>query len=229
MFFIYICREGENHELKYSIRSLYKNVEDPQVLVVGGRPMWYKGEYLKVSQDKTKHENARNNLVTMCLSSISPENFVLMNDDFFILNPIKDIPYMHAGSLKKKVELYKKNAPHSYYTKILINTYNELRHKGVHNALDYAVHVPMPMNKEKLYNIIIPDTSTRSLYGNIYNVGGTKLQTDVKVYREDQKWAKSYDFENKDRTFVSSNDQSFQHLYNKILKTEFNQKSPLEK
>lgn len=227
MNFVYICRNGVNEELRYSIRSLYKNTENPQIWVVGGKPNWYKGNYIKVSQNETKHKNARNNLRKITTSDQIPDDFILMNDDFFIMQPIDDIPYFHGGKLIDKVNNFKENVPKSAYTKMLSDTYEKLISLGIKNPLDYAIHVPMKMNKHKLSEVIYPYYSVRTMYGNIYGVGGKKMD-DVKIH-QDRKWAKSFDYSNKETTFLSSNDNSFETLFTEIFRQEFKEKSPLEK
>jgi hypothetical protein len=227
MNFVYTCRNGENEELRYSIRSLYKNIESPQIWVVGGRPSWYIGNYIRINQHQTKHKNVRNNMKKMTTSQEIPNDFILMNDDFFIMQPMEDIPYFHGGKLINKVNNFQTHAPKSPYTKMLSDTYKKLISLDIKDPLDYAIHVPIKVNKEKLSKVIYPAYSVRTMYGNIYNVGGTKME-DIKVH-QDRKWAKSFDFLNKNTMFLSSNDNSFETLFNSIFKEELKQKSPLEK
>jgi hypothetical protein len=223
-----MCRDGMNEELKYSIRSLYKNTPNPTVWVVGGKPDWYKGNHIRVSQQKTKHENVRDNLRALCQSEEISQNFILMNDDFFIVKPIESIGHMHSGNLRKKIALYKNWVPKSSYTKLLVNTHNELQMAGISDPLDYAIHVPMPMEREKLAQVIYPGLSVRTMYGNLFNVGGEQVQ-DVKVYDEGPLWANSYDYVNGDSPFVSSNDNSFRMLYLNLLKEMLTNKTECEK
>ena len=224
MNFVYICRDGDNEELRYSIRSIYKNIESPNIWVVGGRPNWYSGNYVKVDQRYAKHVNARNNLKKIVSSKLIPDDFILMNDDFFIMNPVKDIPYMHGGSLLNKLSMFKKYKTESSYTKMLSDTYDALFDMGIKDPFDYAVHVPIKVNKKLLSKIIYPSLSVRTMYGNVYNVGGIQIN-DVKLSNKD--W-----FNNKytdiSGTFISSNDKTFPILLENIFKFQFKDKSPLE-
>lgn len=226
MNFVYLCRDGDNEELRYSIRSLYKNIKDPNICIVGGRPDWYIGNYIKINQNKTKHVNVRNNLNKIVSSKDIDDNFILMNDDFFIMKPMLSIPYLHGGPLINKVKKFKTNAKTSSYTKMISDTYDALIKKQIQNPLDYAIHVPMQMNKENLSKVIYPALSVRTMYGNLYNVGGTPIE-DVKVH-VDRPWAKSFDYKNNVK-FLSTNDQSFNKLYEEVFKNKFMNKSPLEK
>ncbi len=226
MNFVYICRNGDNEELRYSIRSLYKNINNPDIWIIGGKPIWYSGNYIEVNQNRTKHVNVRNNLNKLITSNNIPNDFILMNDDFFIMKPMSDIPYMHGGNLFDKVKKFKTHAPTSSYTKMLSDTYNVLIKKQIENPLDYAIHVPIKMNKEKLSTVIYPSLSIRTMYGNLYDVGGEEIK-DVKVHL-DRPWSESFDY-NKNINFLSTNDKSFIKLFNDVLKNEFIDKSPLEK
>lgn len=226
MNFVYLCRDGDNEELRYSIRSLYKNIKNPNIWIVGGKPDWYIGNYIKVNQNKTKHVNVRNSLNKIVHSKNIEDNFILMNDDFFIMKPMSDIPYLHGGLLINKVKKFKINAKTSSYTKMLSDTYDTLIKKQIQDPLDYAVHVPMKINKENLSKVIYPALSIRTMYGNLYNVGGTQIE-DVKVHLN-RPWTESFDYK-KNTKFLSTNDQSFNKLYEEIFKNKFINKSPLEK
>jgi hypothetical protein len=142
------------------------------------------------------------------------------------MKPMSDIPYMHGGNLFDKVKKFKTHAPTSSYTKMLSDTYNVLIKKQIENPLDYAIHVPIKMNKEKLSTVIYPSLSIRTMYGNLYDVGGEEIK-DVKVHL-DRPWSESFDY-NKNINFLSTNDKSFIKLFNDVLKNEFIDKSPLEK
>ena len=39
MNFIYICRVGENEELRYSIRSVLNSFPEANIWVIGGKPL----------------------------------------------------------------------------------------------------------------------------------------------------------------------------------------------
>lgn len=227
MNFVYLCRSGENEELKYSIRSLYKNIESVNIWVVGGKPDWYCGNYVKVDQNHTKHVNVRNNLKKIVNDKSIPNDFVLMNDDFFIMKPINNIPVLHGGRLEDKVNLFKKNNPKSSYTVMLSDTYKKLISLGIKEPLDYAIHVPMTINKNLLSSCIYPSLSIRTMYGNLNSIGGKQI-SDVKIY-EKEKHIGNPNYLNGDNVFLSTNDKSFNILLNHILLDIFNQKSILEK
>jgi hypothetical protein len=229
MNFVYLCRPGSNEELRYSIRSVVKNTENPNIWIVGGKPSWYVGNYIKSDQSQDKYENVVNSLNTIVNCKSIPEDFVLMNDDFYIIKPINKINTYHGGSFQKKVEIFTDNAKSSYYTSLLINTNNILKDAGIENPLDYAIHVPIELNKQKLSTVIQSKVSIRTMYGNLFDIGGTEVD-DVKFHRmATRKWAKSPDLNTMDFEYLSTGDESFPEVYENILKDMFKDPSPYEK
>jgi hypothetical protein len=229
MNFVYLCRPGSNEELRYSIRSVVKNTENPNIWIVGGKPSWYVGNYIKSDQSQDKYENVVNSLNTIVNCKRIPEDFVLMNDDFYIIKPINKINTYHGGSFQKKVEIFTDNAKSSYYTSLLINTNNILKDAGIENPLDYAIHVPIELNKQKLSTVIQSKVSIRTMYGNLFNIGGTEVD-DVKFHREStRRWAKNPELNKLDFEYLSTSDESFLEVYENILKDMFKDPSPYEK
>jgi hypothetical protein len=228
MDIVYICRDGDNEELRYSIRSVVKNLSHDKIWVVGGKPDWYTGNYIKVNQSRSKYINARNNLKAICNEAQISDSFVLMNDDFYIINRVSSIPYMYAGTLsdriKEREELFTGNS----YTNLLRQTLGSLLSKRKTVILDYELHVPMIMEKNKLKKVLMFSGLWRSVYGNIFNVGGIKIK-DVKVYEKTNKfYANGYDINNLKYDYLSSSDESFEELKKLILDKRFKIKSDYE-
>ena len=230
MDFVYICKEGINEELKYSIRSVVESFPDSDIWVVGGKPDWYVGNYIKVEQRESKYKNAVENLKTISVSDQISESFVLMNDDFYIIKKIDKIENFHGGYLLNKINIYQKLNGNSQYTRKLSGTYKKLKALGFENPLDYELHVPMIMEKTKLKTVLelVDQFLWRSIYGNKFEVGGTEMQ-DVKVYTSGPLVLKSYNLNIDSHTYLSSADSSFNNIFNKILKDKFNKKTKFEK
>jgi hypothetical protein len=227
MDLVYICRSGDNEELRYSIRSAVKNLKFDNLWVVGGKPDWYSGNHLEVIQNKSKYANARNNLRAICNSPKISDSFILMNDDFYIINKVDAIPYMHGGLLSKKISTYKELTGNTRYVLMLKKTFANLSKRFENNVLDYELHVPMVMEKEKLLKVIdIPDL-WRSRYGNVFGVGGVEIE-DVKVYSSGGLLKKSADQDIFKYDYLSSNDDSFEIIKDKILDLYFTNKTIYE-
>jgi hypothetical protein len=144
-----------------------------------------------------------------------------MNDDFFIIKKIDSIDQFYNGLLSTKIDKYTQITGSSMYIKKLIMTRTRLVDSGIENPLDYELHIPMTMEKEKLKNIILkyPSCLWRSMYGNIYNVGGSEME-DVKIYINKRHLARSNEI-TEHSTFLSTEDQAFGLALNKVLSTMF--------
>ena len=220
MDLVYICKEGPNEELRYSIRSAVKNLTFDNLWVVGGKPNWYIGNYLEVAQNKSKYLNARNNLRALCNSSQISESFILMNDDFYIIKKVAEVPYMHGGLLSSKIKKYEEITGKTRYVLMLKKTFTNLFRRFKNEVLDYELHVPMIMEKEKLLKVLEAPDLWRSRYGNTYGVGGREID-DVKVYSTGSLVKKSYDINVLKYDYLSSNDDSFALLKEKVLEVNF--------
>jgi len=230
MDFVYICKDGINEELRYSIRSVVESFPDSNIWVVGGKPDWYIGNYIKVDQKLTKYKNAFYNLKSITESNEISESFVLMNDDFYIIKKIDSIDNYHGGSLLEKINLYQKINSNSGYTRKLLATYKKVLSLGIEDALDYELHVPMVMEKEKLKEVLKNQDQFlwRSVYGNLFNVGGKEME-DVKVYTKGPLVLKSYNLNKENHIYLSSADTSFDLILDNILRSQFITKTRYEK
>jgi hypothetical protein len=229
MDFVYICKDGDNEELRYSVRSVMASFPDAKVWLVGGRPSWYTGNFIFIQQRSAKYINAVNNLKAICSSEDISEEFVLMNDDFYIIEKINSVGTFHGGLLLDKINTYKSITQQSGYISKLEKTFDKLTNLGMASPLDYELHVPMIMEKEKLKTVLKHGSEFlwRSMYGNIFDLGGEEM-VDVKVYIDGPLVAKSYEIRNKEHKYLSSTDTSFQMLYSTILKELFKSKSIYE-
>jgi hypothetical protein len=119
--------------------------------------------------------------------------------------------------LSEKIDKYTKITGSSMYIKKLIMTRTRLMEQGIDSPLDYELHVPMVMQKGKLKAIISKNPSClwRSMYGNIYSVGGSQMD-DVKFYVNQKHAARSKEI-TEDSAFLSTEDQSFGLALSRVL------------
>jgi hypothetical protein len=226
--FVYICRSGDNEELRYSIRSVARLFPEARVWVVGGKPSWYKGNHIEVEQNQDKYTNALNNIIAICNSKEISDSFIFMNDDFFILKSFDLNETFHGGFLIDKINRYKTITRSSKYITKLESTYRMLSQQGVEGILDYELHVPIRLEKAKLESIVRehPTFLWRSTYGNLFKVGGTQIK-DVKVYADPMYTSRSSNITN-DSIFISTQDQSFKQLLDSTLRNILSKPSSLE-
>jgi len=228
MQFVYLCGPDSDEELKYSIRSLIKNVDSPKIILVGAKPAWYLGESILVSQDQRKYDNVHKNLITAIESPIIDDKFVVMNDDFYVMKKVDSFEYAHEGSLFKKYISYQKASSGYVYTKKIKDTHEQLFRMGFSEPLSYELHIPFTVEKQKLSRAMKHSNLLwRSVYGNMFSVGGSQM-SDVKVYSESNMQFKSYNYLVEDSEFLSTSDSSFRTVKENILKKLFSEKSYLE-
>lgn len=227
MDLVYSCRPGQNEELRYSIRSAIKNLSHDNIWVIGGKPDWYKGNYIEVKDVGNKFTNISNCLKVATESELISDNFIFMNDDFYILDKINNLPVLHGGSLRNKVAEYQELVPGSLYSRVMSKTEMYLKKYGIDNALDYDIHVPMEMNKDKLKVALKSKCQPRSVYGNIFNIGGKEI-SDVKFYKNGPLTERSLDYKSIELPMISSQDDSFDSIKKDILDNLFKEKSKYE-
>jgi hypothetical protein len=228
MDYVYICKDGDNEELRYSIRSVLKNAPEGNIWVVGGKPEWYSGNHIAIEQTKKKIDNARANLAAIVTTKEISNEFVLMNDDFFIVNPISEIKMFNGGSLLEKIYEYYDLVPRSSYLQKLSDTHTELKTLGIRNPLDFELHVPMVMQKDNLKRTLRNNIALwRSYYGNLYSDPGTEM-CDVKVYEDGSLISRSFDYKNIASDYISTDDKAFEKVLEDILLNMFPEPSPYE-
>lgn len=206
MDYVYLCRDGDNEELRYSIRSVVKNGSPDNVWVVGGKPDWYVGNFIEVLQDKGKFENQVKSLKEVCKNSRISDDFILMNDDFYILKPVEEYKYFD-GFLKDKINKHSSQYGNSSYCRALKGAVRQLNSMGISEPINYDVHMPMALNKANLVQVLDLSLSPRSVYGNLFINDGINIK-DVKIYKDSKEI-------NLNNSLISTEDSSF-----KLIKEE---------
>lgn len=226
--FIYLCKNGDNEELRYSLRSVEKFFPGSKVWVVGGKPDWYTGNFIGVPAGPDIFQNVRKNLSAIAANDLIPDDIVIMNDDFFFVEPIESIPHYISGTLRDRIMLNKTNGINSSYITRLVQSYKHCK-KFKSSPLDFDIHVPMPIDKRNLKEIVNDSIMWRSNYGNRFVKDAEIVKiNDVKVYVKQDYSFKSYDFMSLEYPFFSTSDDAFEIVHEKLLKDLFNKPSSYE-
>lgn len=154
---VYPIRPGgadDPASLRYSLRTLHHHFAHGRVFIVGHLPGWVDPKAVTHIQTKQRRENTAkfSNMklqLRAILGSEVSEEFVMMNDDFFFLSDIDSIPLHHKGSLADHLE----NCA-GPYREGLTRCLSLLQSWGFDNALNTAVHVPMPIKKSRLTEVM---------------------------------------------------------------------------
>lgn len=195
-----------------------------RVWIVGHRPGWLR-DVIHVP-----HEPLRGKLVTItdalraaCRHPELPERFLLVDDDFFVLQPMETVPVLHRGTLAewtrsgRNVSAYGTNARRA---RQLLESW------GITEPLSYELHIPLVMARDATLEAseragTAAAGMLRSLYGNLAGIGGTEVP-DVKI--RDLTQVADIDWR-----FVSTGDMAFARgRVGEQIRDRFTEPSPWE-
>ena len=207
---VYIIQNDyKKDEIIYSIRSVCANFPYRKIWIYGGQPAGITPdaivEYSQVGSNKW--EKVNNTLKAVCQNKDITEDFWLFNDDFFVMKKVRKVEPMVGGTIwahANKIE-NKLGGRESKYARQIKDAARLLRDKG-YDRLDYALHVPMLINRKKALQTLeeFPGCPMfRSLYGNHHRIGG--------VIAEDIKIQSLVDVPTGDEVFLSTDDASFEN------------------
>lgn len=197
---VYFVKDGRfNEELRYSIRSVCKNMPYNRIWVFGGCPKSIVPDVrVRVEQaGRTKWDRVHAMFKMAAENKEITNDFILMNDDFFVMKPVDKIETIYRATLDKHVEIL----GNGQYRRMLDGINKELKKRGETN-LSYELHTPFVYNKKKLLKLLNDNPKlrcTRTMYGNIYKIGGKKTN-DVKIF------SSKPGFDYKGSTFLSTDD-----------------------
>lgn len=225
---IYILRNGKNEELRYSLRSVEKNYPHKRVIFYGGKPDGIEPDlFVPYTQPgDTKWEKVRNTIELICKNDNLTEDFILFNDDFFIMKPVETPTNYYDGTLAERINSIERAlfGRHSVYSDRLRHLAETLKNAGVTNPLNYAHHTPMIINREKMLETLKKypnEPMFRALYGNINQIGGENMP-DVKFYQRRQPFPVGQ--------YASTADESWsQEKIGQIIRGKFAMRSRFER
>ncbi len=179
---VYLLRDGESEELRFSLRSVAANLPHGRVWLVGGGPAWPANvSRIRVRQRESKYENVIANLRAALDSPEVSDPFVLMCDDFFVVEQIDSVPVLHCGRLAERLV---RDDASAKYQRAMTETLRLLRDLGHHDPLCYDLHTPMTVGKSGMVEALDAAAGRhvlwQTVYGNLTGAGGS-LSANVKV------------------------------------------------
>lgn len=226
----FVKNTDHNEELRYSLRSVEKNFPHNKVWFFGGCPKDLKPDvFVPVKQDKgSKYQNVRGSVFEALHTEGLSDDFYLFNDDFFVMSKVSYVVPAVNGSIAFLIQKLNSKYPENIkagYRNRLKNTVNALR-KANKDRLNYELHIPMLINKQKgidILNIFDNTVAFRSTYGNYYGIAKT-IHPDVKIFDID----KTYD-PDIHNVFLSTSDFSWNHgLIGEYIRSQFPDPSRFE-
>lgn len=174
------------------MRSVEKNYPHKRVIFYGGRPDGIEPDlFVPYTQPgDSKWEKVRNTVEIICENDNLTEDFILFNDDFFIMRPVETPTNYYDGTLDERIKTIDGATfgRHAEYSDRLRHLAETLKNAGVTNPLNYAHHTPMIINRKKMLETLKKypnEPMFRALYGNINKIGGENMP-DVKFYQRRQ-------------------------------------------
>jgi len=215
---IYIpYKRSRKDELRYCLRSIEKNFAyyDDVILITDESPDWYNGNVL-VHKDVSSRKQL--NIISK-LYCVPDNQFIMFNDDHFLLKPLTEIKNWYEGTLSQAL----KKATGRYYQAVR-NTFD---HFG--DVKHYDIHVPAILTSLQVHRVF------RLEWGdNEYIIKTAALSSqegeemkDLKIYRPISKEA--IEELTKDRLFVSTGPTGFKPQMIQFLNEKFPDKSRWEK
>lgn len=216
---LYVLKNGySEQELRYSVRSICENLRFGNLVIVGGCPDYIQPDFYIEHQQMgdTRYKRVAGSILKACEDPRLSQEFYLFNDDFFILKKMRDIPAMASGTIYHTAQVIeRRHGGQTAYTRALRHTAEVLK-GACYDRLNYAVHAPMPCDKDKLRQTLREMArceSVRNAYGNMWKVGG--------VIREDVKVRGRAERPDEDADLISTSDEAFQGVTGAWIRDRF--------
>ena len=224
---VYVNKDGENLELRYSLRTL-RNVDHDAVWIFGGAPIWINTDtvrHVRRRQAGSPYRSTREHILAACNTPEVSDPFMLWNDDFFAMKHVGKMPLLNRGPIAGVIESYANSK--TPWVKGLRHTAAMLEEKGV-KSISYDLHAPLIVYKAEMREAIrwantfsrVDAIHVRTLYGNIVDLGGTTI-LDPKISRRSAPLPTG--------PWLSCSDETFRSTVEPILRYEFPDKSYYEK
>lgn len=229
MDIVYVNRDGDNPELRYSLRSLV-NVEHDVVWVFGGAPSWLSATtgHRKRPQGGTPYSSTRGHIQAACNTPEVSDPFMLWNDDFYAMQYLEEIPVYHRGPLDPLLEQY--STLKTPWAKGLRETAAAMEKRGMlAGAMSYDVHLPLIIHKTQMLEALrwaetlrADAVHLRTLYGAL------AFKPDEGVEHHDPKMMRRSDPFPRG-AWLSSGADTFRSAVEPVLRYLFPEKSFYEK
>lgn len=174
-----------NNEVKYSIASVKKFHPDADIIIIGEKPDFYDGKFIQHKDiDASPYINKWKKIIRLCKTEEIPDQFVVMDDDFFLLAPLERKHYGIKETYHQKVNT---TPGITHWTSALKNTKRYIDE----DTRNYCVHCPLWIDKKSFLEMVDkydwdtpPGLVMRQLYlsytnGSIFEI--EELERDVKT------------------------------------------------
>lgn len=227
---VYPLKETQvNEELRYSLRSVETHAKNyGKIVTIGGTVTGIKPDLaIPLRQlGGTKYDRVNMTFREICLNPKISDNFVLMNDDFFLMEDVdmSKLKTYYRCSMADYLQIIIDACCPSSYTERLAKAAMALEMLGCDTKC-YELHIPMLFNKHKLLEVIgafYGFCGTRSLYGNYHKIKAEKTP-DCKIFTKGDNFIKTL-------PFLSTTDSSFREgKVGEYIRDQFKEKCKYER
>jgi hypothetical protein len=217
---VYVTRDGDNPELRYSLRTL-TNVDHDRVWIIGGAPNWINFTAVthhKRRQDGSPYSSTRSHIKAACNIAEVSDPFMLWNDDFYAMCEIGVVPLYHRGPMEPLLEKYANLK--TAWGKGLRGTAALMEERGLlAGAMSYDVHLPLVVHKAEMREALrlaktidVNAIHLRTLYGAVGDFEGVKHE-DPKLMFRSSPFPRGAWLSSGDSTFRSTAEPVLRYLF----------------
>ena len=167
------------NELMWSLRSIEKHASDMvrDAVLIGESPEWFTGRVIRSDEWPSINGSQVLKMRAAAMDAGITEDFLWMNKDFYCLSE-PDTASVSALNPRYKIRLDR------YHKSCFERAEHFLKWRGFDQVKDFELHVPMPMRKAQVIEMlgILPfgDIAFRTVYGNMFHPDAP-LMKDVKI------------------------------------------------
>lgn len=220
-----------HNELRYSLRSAEKYLKFDNVFIVGHKPSFLNDKliHIPIADDQGhKYKNVAKKVKFILDCKDISEDFIYMNDDFFLMRPYDPVPYLWNDKIKEWVEHYP--AYKGKYYQNIKKLYQDFP-KGKF----FELHFPIVFNKQKAKAVIKKykleiTLMLRSYYGNEYAEELSPIAESLDYKVSGNSKFKNIEFLPSNPPFISCSDRSAAEItFKKFIQAKFSDRSSFEK
>lgn len=228
---------GACDELRYSLRSIHQNAQglygNVWVVTGGSVPDWLQGvRHIVAGDPRGKSQDVRAKLRAACDHPEVSQNFLIMCDDFFLVEEVDHWEPFHSGPTSTHVKRLRREGAGLRWLRGVIDTAEWMEEQGYGDILARQGHRPLVWDKAKLAGALDAYPTDRQFDVNgLYDMAGAggvgRRGMNSKVRLDHREFHSK--IANRDIPWLSSNDQSFSEgMIGGYIRGMFPEPSPFE-
>jgi len=226
--------EGEL-EWKFSLRSISKNLPHRRVVVISPQiPDWVCGiDWIEWPQQQEKQLDISEKYKALArIEDDMTDEVIVMDDDHYVIKPIKDVPMMFNTSLEAMTSIQENDYVKNAHGFALHNSMRLLLQHRIGWPLGASLHVPFPITRSEL-PVHLEDGHGPYEWKSIWlNWATTMLNKKAKLINGDAKVMTRQELLinlNADEGYLSSYESKIEEtLILTYLESEFPERCPYE-